>query len=287
MNFKYINNQYSPTSAKYDGTNLLSSGLIGGTMGALNYEHNQESTPTDFASIWAEQAQPQPNLKAPPTGLTPATAMATGFLSTLELQGAHDGQGRGVDVGNTQVTVTNSPTISTTEDFTSVANTNNSSAINSDSGRPIVTNVFTQFNNHIFAKTWWHYQSGNQSTLTISSSELDFSFINRNDIEWRRDNPNIGTVNLFSHSKVHPTALALGSITVERITGNIYEVHDDYYDFDIRWGDGMTTRNTGTALAGFLHGPGFDGFLFMGSNAYIFGGPFWIKIEGPIIIPTE
>ena len=145
---------------------------------------------------------------------------------------------------------------------------------------------------NLLAKCYWHYQFGGGKDYWVDASTLDLDYISFDNLN---DNPD-GTywVNLFDYSKTAQSALALGKITLNPVGDNQYEISFDIYDFNMEWNQGMTSRNIGTAISGFLHGPVIDNnpipTHWMGGRpcyaqpSVYFGGPFEIHFSKTVYI---
>ena len=143
---------------------------------------------------------------------------------------------------------------------------------------------------NIFLKTWLHYQTGGRKALNVSTSSLDFSFVSEKDLVYTKKT-NTYSVNLFSLNKFNQTSLALGRVSLTLIGNNRYTINKDYYDFNIEWDQGFSTRNIGTFGAGLIHGPVIDNipvpfpiFPFFGPSVLTGSGPYMINFEGEVFI---
>lgn len=144
--------------------------------------------------------------------------------------------------------------------------------------------------NNIFFETWSHYQMGGRKDLNVSTSSLDLSFVSKKNLSYNSKN-NTYSVNLFSLNKFSQTSLALGKVSLNSIGNNRYTINRDYYDFNIEWDQGFSTRNIGTFAAGLMHGPVIDNipvslptFPFFGPSVYTGSGPYWINFSGSVYI---
>ena len=118
---------------------------------------------------------------------------------------------------------------------------------------PIGTTIHT--GNNLLLKAYWHYQFGGKEDFWVDASTLKLDYLTQNDLSYH---DGIATVNLFDHSKTAQSALTLGKIKLTPVGENLFEIQYDTYNFEIEWGLGWTTRNIGTAISGFIHGPVLD-----------------------------
>ena len=107
----------------------------------------------------------------------------------------------------------------------------------------------------LLMKAYWHYQFGRKEDFWVDASTLKLDYITQKDLSYH---DGIATVNLFDHSKTAQSALTLGKIDLTPVGDNLFEIHYDTYNFEIEWDYGWTTRNIGTAISGYIHGPVFD-----------------------------
>ena len=85
-----------------------------------------------------------------------------------------------------------------------------------------------------------------------------------------------------------------GEIELIPMGNDQYEIHFDTYDFNIEWDQRWSTRNIGTIISGFLHGPVIDNTPipthWMGGKpcfaqpSVYFGGPFEIHFSKSVYI---
>jgi RHS repeat-associated protein len=142
----------------------------------------------------------------------------------------------------------------------------------------------------LFIETWSHYQTGKRKDLNVSTSALDFSFVSKKDLVYNAKN-NTYSVNLFRLNKFSQTSLTLGKVSLNSIGKNRYTINRDYYDFNIEWKQGFSTRNVATFASGLIHGPVIDNnpiplpvFPFFGPSVYTKSGPYWINFSGSVYI---
>ena len=145
---------------------------------------------------------------------------------------------------------------------------------------------------NLLLKTYWHYQFGDGEEYWVDASTLNLNYISFEDLHEKGD----GTywINLFDYSKTDQTALALGKIELIPMGNDQYEIHFDTYDFNIEWDQRWSTRNIGTIISGFLHGPVIDNTPipthWMGGKpcfaqpSVYFGGPFEIHFSKSVYI---
>jgi RHS repeat-associated protein len=143
---------------------------------------------------------------------------------------------------------------------------------------------------NIFLKTWSHYQIGGRKDLNVSTSSLDFSFVSKKDLVYDSKNDTY-SVNLFSLNKLSQTSLALGKVSLKSIGNDMYTINRDFYDFNIEWKQGLSTRNVATFAAGLIHGPVIDNipvplpvFPFFGPSVYTGSGSYWINFNGSVYV---
>ncbi len=145
-------------------------------------------------------------------------------------------------------------------------------------------NIKVYTGNNLLLKAYLHYQFGGRKDLYVSTSALNFNFVRQSDLRQDKNNPNLYSVNLFALNKFSQTSLTLGKVKLEKIEKGEYKLKEDYYDFNIERGKGLTKRNIATFIAGLLHGPVVDNkYIFIGPSMF-FGGPFYIKFIGTIKI---
>ena len=145
--------------------------------------------------------------------------------------------------------------------------------------------------NNLLLKAYWHYQFGKKEDFWVDASTLKLDYITQNDLSYHNG---ITTVNLFDHSKTAQSALTLGKIKLTPVGENLFEIHYDTYNFEIEWEYGWTTRNIGTAISGFIHGPVLDdvplpthcmdGKPCYAQPSVYWGGPFKIRFTNCVYI---
>ena len=145
--------------------------------------------------------------------------------------------------------------------------------------------------NGLFLKAYWHYQFGKKEDFWVDASTLKLDYITQKDLSYH---DGIATVNLFDHSKTAQSALTLGKIDLTPVGENLFEIQYDTYNFEIEWKYGWTTRNIGTAISGFIHGPVLDDVPLPthwmdGKPCYVqpsvyWGGPFEIHFTNCVYI---
>lgn len=84
----------------------------------------------------------------------------------------------------------------------------------------------------------------------------------------------------------------MGTVNLKSLGDNRYEILDDYYDFDLKWEQGLSERNIATFFAGLIHGPVIDNIpipipippagIVFGPSSFLGGGKFTIKFHGKI-----
>jgi RHS repeat-associated protein len=136
---------------------------------------------------------------------------------------------------------------------------------------------------NIFLETWFHFQVGGGKDLNVSTSALDFSFVKKSDLVYDQK-AGIYRVNLFNINPFNQTSLALGEVELNKIGTNQYEILQNRYDFDIRWRDGITWRNIGTAGGAIVNYGIVPGGLAYPVVPYKFGGPYNINFQGTVTI---
>ena len=109
---------------------------------------------------------------------------------------------------------------------------------------------------NLLHKAFWHYQFGGGEDYWVDASTMKLDYISQDDLFYQENGT--ATINLFDYSKTDETALALGKITLEPKGNDLFEIIPDKYDFNIEWKNGWTTRNIGTFISGYLHGPVID-----------------------------
>ena len=145
--------------------------------------------------------------------------------------------------------------------------------------------------NNLLLKAHWHYQFGKKEDFWVDASTLKLDYITQKDLSYH---DGIATVNLFDHSKTAQSALTLGKIKLTPVGENLFEIHYDTYNFEIEWEYGWTTRNIGTAISGFIHGPvlddvplpthWMDGKPCYAQPSVYWGGPFKIRFTNCVYI---
>ena len=143
----------------------------------------------------------------------------------------------------------------------------------------------------LFFKAYGHYQFGKGRDFWVDASTLKLDYITQNDLSYH---DGIATVNLFDYSKTAQSALTLGKINLTPVGENLFEIHFDTYNFEIEWERGWTTRNIGTAISGFIHGPvlddiplpthWMDGKPCYAQPSVYWGGPFKIHFTNCVYI---
>jgi len=138
----------------------------------------------------------------------------------------------------------------------------------------------------LLAYLYYHYQFGKRKPITLSTSQLDLSYVRQSDLQYNPDK-NIYSVNLFSLNPTNPTALALGNISLKKVGDNLFEINPDKFDFNYLEG-GSVKRNIVTLLGSYyVFGQIYDkpvtSWAIYRNNTGL-GGPFKIKFTGTVYI---
>ncbi len=134
------------------------------------------------------------------------------------------------------------------------------------------------------AKMYLHFQIGGGKPLIIKTNTIDFKNATQKKLGLSGiQKGDIKQVNLFD-LEVNSTSLAFGKIDMKYLGDNKFSIMPNYFDFNIEWEAGFSSRNVGTVIGGAIN------YNLMINPAaaivpLIFGGPYEVIFYGTITIP--
>ncbi|MDD2346578.1 MAG: hypothetical protein PHY85_10620 [Bacteroidales bacterium] len=134
------------------------------------------------------------------------------------------------------------------------------------------------------AKMYLHFQIGGGKPLIIKTNTIDFKNATQKKLGLSGiQKGDVKQVNLFD-LEVNSTSLAFGKIDMKYLGDNKFSIMPNYFDFNIEWEAGYSSRNVGTVIGGSIN------YNLMINPAaaivpLIFGGPYEVIFYGTITIP--